>query len=64
MTPPGGSFQLRDAVHPGRRFSFEERDMSRLKIAHKDKRHEETNEVSDEHFIRRSPSSFLARFGS
>jgi hypothetical protein len=38
--------------------------MSRLKIAQKDKRHEETNEVSDEHFIRGCASSFLARFGS
>ena len=64
MTPPGGSLQLRDAVHPGRRFSFEERDMNRLKSAHKDKRHEETNDASDERFIRGSASSFLARFGS
>jgi hypothetical protein len=64
MTPPGRSLDLRDAVPPGRRFSFEERDTSRLKTAHKDKRHEETNEESDKHFIRRSSSSFLARFGS
>jgi hypothetical protein len=38
--------------------------MSRLKIAHQEQRYEENSDVSDEHFIRGSASSFLARFGS
>src|SRR2546423_4859254 len=46
----------RAAVRLGRRFSFEERATSRLKIAHKQKRYEENIDVSDEHFIRGSAS--------
>src|SRR5260370_39074653 len=48
ITPPVGPLQLRHAVRPGRRFSFDESEMSRLKIAHKEKRYEGTNERYDE----------------